>query len=49
MPGNEVKILDPRDVDITININTEKADKDLVDKMTESLKKSFIDGLLHGY
>ena len=48
-PSNELKILDPRDVDIKININTEKADKDLVDKLTETLKKSFIDGLLHGY
>jgi phage-related protein len=48
-PGNEVKILDPRDVDIKININTEKADKDFVDQLTESLKKSFVDGLLHGY
>ena len=47
--GNELKILDPRDVDIKININTEKADKDFVEKMTEMLKKSFLDGLLHGY
>ena len=48
-PGNEHTIIDPRNVDIKININTEKADKDLVDKMTETLKKSFLDGLLHGY
>ena len=48
-PDNKLKILDPRDVNIKININTEKADKDLVEKMTETLKKSFLDGLLHGY
>jgi phage-related protein len=46
--GNEPTIIDPRNVDITINVNTEKADKDFVDRLTEELKKSFLDGLLYG-
>ena len=46
--SNEPTIIDPRNVDITINVNTEKADKDFVDQLTESLKKSFLDGLLYG-
>ena len=48
-PSKELKILDPRKVDIKININTEKADKDFVEKMTEKLKQSFLEGLLYGY
>jgi phage-related protein len=47
--SKELKILDPRNVDIKININTEKADKDFVEKMTEKLKKSFLEGLLYDY